>query len=207
MRQLKLLNLGVGKSGWSSSSSPVISGLLLCLHIQSCKTVKELGSGSLLVADYITGSSKGKSFGVASLHAGQFILLDIQNHIFAPFVYMVKSSRLTHSLFNETLRSSTPYLSLWSPESKPVIQDIQLQRCGIRSPGEPRPAPVLGHAFHHRLKLNSWAKKSKHFLSEVGWQSFKMFTVPVLLFVWWIINLISFSSRALFVIFVNCHWG
>jgi hypothetical protein len=29
----------------------------------------------------------------------------------------------------------------------------------------------------------------------VGWQSFETLTLPVLLFIWWIINLISFCSK------------
>jgi hypothetical protein len=91
--------------------------------------------------------------------------------------------------------------------SKPVSQNIQLWSCGSRQPEEPRPAPILGHVFYYIHKVsptpNSFLK-SRHFLSEMGWQTFDELTLPVL-FVQRIINLISFSLKSCSHFFVNWH--
>jgi hypothetical protein len=72
--------------------------------------------------------------------------------------------------------------------SKPVNQDIQLQRCGTKS-------QHFGTCVCTQTEPLDSPLKSEHFLSEVGQQSFERLTHPVLLFIQQIITFISFSSK------------
>jgi hypothetical protein len=75
-----------------------------------------------------------------------------------------------------------PLFLSYHQRSKPVCQDIQLQRCSFRSPGESSSIPILRHVFsscNQVEPLNS-PLKSKCFLSEVGQQYFERLTLPIL---------------------------
>jgi hypothetical protein len=103
----------------------------------------------------VTGTEKGcwgDTFVVASLHCLTGCYACYTNWHFPPFVSL--------SLHDREIKSNTLYFSI-----KPCIllppslflttegsKDIPLQRWGSSQPGEPKSAPIVGHAFYHVLK-------------------------------------------------------
>jgi hypothetical protein len=94
------------------------------------------------------GTTKGKTFGVASLHTGQLTLLVKQTVCIVDSYSSIKPGGLLPTLSEHQ-------------RSKLDIQDIQLQKCDSwrhqEAPGEPRSAPILGHMFGHVLKLSPYS--------------------------------------------------